>query len=265
MTVTAYCRNGCRWEQGTDAAGIREAPLGSKDQRSPVRGEREEPTWGQRIEGHFQGKILAGLMQLVPILVTVFVLAFIIGHTDNFIRPMPFVKDQPWDFPGIGLIGIIVVFYLIGLFVSLAMGRRVMAGMGFVLHRIPVVKTIFGVTEQATTILASDYNFSRVVFLEWPREGMVAIGFVTGRAFSQSGDYSLAIVYIPTVPNPTSGNMAFVNEDDLFETDLSVEDAIKLVLSGGIVLPERLALARLPRDVDSREREFIGRFETTPE
>ena len=265
MTVTAYCRNGCRWEQGTDAAGIREAPLGSKDQRSPVRGEREEPTWGQRIEGHFQGKILAGLMQLVPILVTVFVLAFIIGHTDNFIRPMPFVKDQPWDFPGIGLIGIIVIFYLIGLFVSLAMGRRVMAGMGFVLHRIPVVKTIFGVTEQATTILASDYNFSRVVFLEWPREGMVAIGFVTGRAFSQSGDYSLAIVYIPTVPNPTSGNMAFVNEDDLFETDLSVEDAIKLVLSGGIVLPERLALARLPRDVDSREREFIGRFETTPE
>ena len=239
--------------------------MGSKDQRSPVRGEREEPTWGQRIEGHFQGKILAGLMQLVPILVTVFVLAFIIGHTDNFIRPMPFVKDQPWDFPGIGLIGIIVIFYLIGLFVSLAMGRRVMAGMGFVLHRIPVVKTIFGVTEQATTILASDYNFSRVVFLEWPREGMVAIGFVTGRAFSQSGDYSLAIVYIPTVPNPTSGNMAFVNEDDLFETDLSVEDAIKLVLSGGIVLPERLALARLPRDVDSREREFIGRFETTPE
>jgi len=239
--------------------------LGSKDQQPLGRAEREEPTWGQRIEGHFQGKILAGLMQLVPILVTVFVLAFIIGRTDSFIRPMPFIQGQPWDFPGIGLIGIIVIFYLIGLFVSLAAGRKIMGSMGFVLHKVPVVKTIFGVTEQATTLLASDYNFSRVVFLEWPREGMVAVGFVTGRAFSQSGGHSMAIVYIPTVPNPTSGNMAFVNEDDLFETDLTVEDAMKLIFSGGIVLPERLALARLPRQVEAKEREFIGRFETRSE
>lgn len=239
--------------------------MGSKNQQPLGRGEREEPTWGQRIEGHFQGRVLAGLMQLVPILVTVFVLAFIIGHTDSFIRPMPFVKDQPWDFPGVGLIGIIVIFYVIGLFVSLTAGRRVMDSLGFVLRKVPVVKTIFGVTEQATTLLASDYNFSRVVFLEWPREGMVAVGFVTGRAFSQNGGHSMAIVYIPTVPNPTSGNMAFVNEDDLFETDLNVEDAMKLVFSGGIVLPERLALARLPREVDAKEREFIGRFETRSE
>ena len=239
--------------------------MGSAEQPPLGRAEREKPTVGQRIEGHFQGKILAGLKQLVPILVTVFVLAFIIGHTDSFIRPMPFVKDQPWDFPGIGLIGIIVVFYLIGLFVSLAAGRRIMGAMGFVLCKIPVVKTIFGVTEQATTLLASDYSFSRVVFLEWPREGMVAVGFVTGRAFSQNGGHSMAIVYIPTVPNPTSGNMAFVNEDDLFETDVSVEDAMKLIFSGGIVLPERLVMARLPREVEAKEREFIGRFETYPE
>ena len=239
--------------------------MGSAEQPPLGRAERREPTWGQRIEGHFQGKILAGLMQLVPILVTVFVLAFIIGHTDSFIRPMPFVRDRPWDFPGIGLIAIIFILYGIGLFVSLTVGRRIMGGTGFVMRKVPVVKTIFGVTEQATNLLASDYNFSRVVFLEWPREGMVALGFVTGRAFSQNGGHSMAIVYIPTVPNPTSGNMAFVNEDDLFETDLSVEDAMKLVFSGGIVLTERFVLARLPREVDAKEREFIGGFETHPE
>jgi uncharacterized membrane protein len=239
------------------AVGIEEQPLG--------RAKREGPTVGRRIEGHIQGRILAGLMQLVPILVTLFVLAFIIGYADRFVRPMPFVKDQPWDFPGIGLIGIIVIFYLIGLLVSITIGQRMMNGMNFALSKVPVVKTIFGVTEQATTLLASDYSFSRVVFLEWPREGMVAVGFVTGRAFSQSGGHSMAIVYIPTVPNPTSGNMAFVNEDDLFETDLTVEDAMKLIFSGGIVLPKRLALARLPREVDDKEREFIGRFETRPE
>lgn len=237
----------------------------SKDRQPLGRAEREKPTWGRRIEGHFQGKVLAGLMQLVPILVTVFVLAFIIGYADGFVRPMPFVQDRPWDFPGIGLIAIIVIFYVIGLFVSVTAGRRAMNGMNFLLSKLPVVKTIFGVTEQATNLLASDYNFSRVVFLEWPREGMVALGFVTGRAFSQSGGHSLAIVYIPTVPNPTSGNMAFVNEDDLFETDISVEDAMKLIFSGGIVLPERLAMARLPREAEDKEREFIGRFETRPE
>lgn len=153
---------------------------------------RQRPTMGRRIEGHFQGKILPGLMQLMPILVTVFVLAFIIGHTDGFIRPMPFIGDRPWDFPGIGLIGIIAVFYIMGLFVSVAMGRKALGGMGFILSKVPVVRTIFNVTEQATNLLASDHNFSRVVFLEWPREGMVAIGFVTGRAFSQSGGHWLA-------------------------------------------------------------------------
>ena len=92
--------------------------MGSENGQPLGRVERWEPNIGQRIEGHFQGKILAGLMQLVPILATVFVLAFIIGHTDGFIRPMPFVKDKPWDFPGVGLIAIIVIFYLVGLFAS---------------------------------------------------------------------------------------------------------------------------------------------------
>ena len=230
--------------------------------RRDARGQ-EKPGIGERIEGHFQGKTLAGLMRLVPILVTIFVLAFIIGHTDNFVRPLPFVKDKPWDFPGLGLIVIIIIFYLVGLLISNTVGRWMMNVMDRVLSKVPVVKNIYGVTEQATTLLASDYNFSRVVFLEWPREGMVAIGFVTGRAFTPSRDRSMAIVYIPTVPNPTSGNMAFVNEDDLFETNLEVEQAIKLIFSGGIVLPEQLSLMRLPRE--PQEGEFIGLFKTRPE
>ena len=85
----------------------------------------------------------------------------------------------------------------------------------------------------------------------------------TGRAHSQSAAHTLAIVYIPTVSNPTSGNMAFVNEDGLLETDIMVEDAVKLIFSGGIVLPETLALARVSRE--AREREFIGSFRTHPE
>ena len=225
-----------------------------------VQPERSTPSLAKRIEGHFQSKTLAGLMGLVPLLVTIFVIAFIIGYADGFVRPLPFVSDRPWDFPGIGLIAVIVIFYLVGLMISTAAGRRVMDGASALLGHIPVIKTIYGVTNQATTLMASDFNFSRVVFLEWPREGMVAMGFVTGRAYSRTSDHSLAIVYIPTVPNPTSGNMAFINEDDLLETDIAVEDAVKLIFSGGIVLPQTLALARMPRE--ARDHEFIGRFET---
>ena len=122
------------------------------------------------------------------------------------------------------------------------------------------MKTVYSVTQQATTTLTSQYRFTRVVFIEWPREGMVAMGFVTGRAYAADTGQSLVVVYVPTVPNPTSGNMAFVIEDDVVETDLTVEDEMRLVFSGGIVLPDRLSMARLPR-VRS-EGELIGRFES---
>ena len=198
-------------------------------------------------------------MQLVPLLVTVVVLAFIITKADTFVRPLTFVAGRPWDFPGIGLISLIVIFYLVGLVLTTRLGRMAMDLKSAVLNSIPVVGTVYGVTQQATTAIASQYNYSRVVFLEWPREGMIALGFVTGRAVSAVNGESIVVVYIPTVPNPTSGNMAFVIEDDVFETDLSVEDAMKMVFSGGIVLPDSLAFARVPRV--PAPHEFVGRFE----
>lgn len=214
----------------------------------------------RRIESHFQGTTLSGFIELVPLLVTIVVLLFIIRHADNLIRPLTFVEGRPWDFWGIGFIVLIVLFYLIGLMTSTRPGKAIMDFISGVLSRVPVVKTVFGVTQQATTAVTSQYNFSRVVFVEWPREGMAAMGFVTGRVHSTQGADSLVLVYIPTVPNPTSGNMALVLEDDVIETDISVEDAMKLVFSGGIVLPEAVSLARVPR-VDLDNPPLIGRFE----
>ena len=232
-------------------------PDGSRadDQAEP------DPNLFQRIGHHVQSKTLTGLLELLPLLVTIVLILFIVDYADNFIRPLAFVADHPWDFPGIGLIAAVVVFYLAGLLVSIPLGRRAMSWKSEVLSRIPVIKTIFGVTQRATTALTSQYNFSRVVFLEWPREGMIALGFVTGRVRALGREDSLVIVYIPTVPNPTSGNMALVAEDDVMETDLTAEDAMKLVFSGGIVLPQAVSLARVPR-VRTSDREFIGRFES---
>ena len=201
----------------------------------------------QRFERHILGKMLAGFLALVPLLVTAIILLFVIQYVDNFIRPLTFVGGHPWDFPGIGLIAALIAFYSVGLLIATGFGRQAIGWKSAVLTRIPVVKTIFGVTQQATTALTSPsgHSFSRVVFLEWPREGMVAMGLVTGHAHSPEKDESLVVVYIPTVPNPTSGNMAFVSEEDVIETGLTVEDAMKLIFSGGIVLPE--ALSSVPR------------------
>ena len=222
--------------------------------------EKKQPNLLQRIESHVQGRTLAGLVELVPLLVTVIVILFIVNQADSFVRPMAFVRGTPWDFIGVGLIVLIVFFYIVGLAISTRLGRRAMDFMGTVLSHVPVVRTIFGVAQQATTALTSQHNFSRVVFLEWPREGMAAMGFVTGRVLSTERDESLVLVYIPTIPNPTSGNMALVLEDEVMETDLSVEDAMKLVFSGGIVLPEAVSLARVPR-VEVTHSVFVGRFE----
>ena len=213
----------------------------------------------RRLQGHVQNRTIAGLMELVPLMVTVVIVAIIVDYADAFVKGSRLVEGRPWDFPGIGLIVLAVVFYLAGLIMSGRPGRRVMEMKDNLLNSIPVVGTVYGVTRQAATTMSSQYRFSRVVFLEWPREGMMAVGFVTGRAVSTSTGESLVVIYIPTVPNPTSGNLALVIEDDVLETDMTVEDAMKMVFSGGIVLPESLAFARLPRErgID----EFLGRFD----
>ena len=211
----------------------------------------------RRAEMHVQGRTLDGLMELVPFILTVVVVAFIVGWADGFIRPLPFVDGQPWDFPGIGVIISAVLFYVTGLLIKSSAGRGLMIVKDRVMRFIPVVRSIFGVAEQITSSLSTQYNFSRVVFLEWPREGMLAMGFVTGRAVS--AERSIVMVYIPTVPNPTSGNLAFVDEDHVMETDIDVEKAMKIVFSGGIVLPDALSLARVPVE---RTEDIVGQFKT---
>lgn len=231
--------------------------------------ERQGPNVLQRTGGHFQSKTVSGLLELLPIIVPIVVIVYVVNLADSAIIPMldtitRELSNGTRDFPtfwGMGLIIAIVIFYLIGLATSMRVGKAVMGFVTDVMGSIPVVKGILGVTRQATTVMTSQFNFSRVVFLEWPREGMIALGFVTARVLKPNSDVSLAIVYIPTVPNPTSGNMAVVSEDELFETDLSVEDAMKLVFSGGIVPPDSISLGRLPIEyrVDS---DLIGRFDT---
>ncbi len=211
----------------------------------------------KRIERHIVGRTLSGFLALIPLIVTIVIILVIVGRADEAVQS--FVEGGPLDFPGFGLLALIAVCYAIGLAVSTMLGRKLMDGASVILNHIPIVSTIYGVSEKAMRALTSQQHFSRVVFVEWPREGSVAIGFVTGSLHAPDREEPIVIVYIPTVPNPTSGNIAFVPEGEILETDLTVEDAMKLVFSGGIVLPEEIALIGSGLK-DRQGSKFIGRF-----
>ena len=230
------------------------------DSNDPRDGEEQisEPTLRHRLEGHFLGTMASGFVVLIPLLVTILILQFGFVYIDRIFRGEGgLLSGTPLNFPGVGVITLAVILYGMGLVVSGRVGRRrVVQWQGAVLSRIPIVRSIYAVAHQATEALASPsgHRFSRVVFLEWPRAGYMALGFVTGHCHLPQQQETVMVVYIPTVPNPTSGNLAFVAERDIIETDMTVEDAMKVVFSGGIVLPPTLGSNAAARRRLSEER-----------
>lgn len=212
-----------------------------KDSQKSAGGVRDtaEPSPLKRFERHIGRRILSGFLLLVPLMITIWILVFIVNQVDDFFRP---ALGESYldilDFPGIGIIVTMALFYVVGAFFA---GQRFQALQDAVLSRIPIVKTIYGVARQATQSLSSPTSsrFNRVVFLDWPRPGVRAMGFVTGSLdFPGEGGSTLLVVYIPTVPNPTSGMLAWVPEEEVVDAGFTMEEAMKAVFSGGIVLPK---------------------------
>ena len=230
-------------------------------QQSVVSGDlvSEEQSLLRRLERHVWRRVVSGFVVLVPLIITILILRLVFLFVDDIFRPS--FENTPLDIAGIGVLITLVLLYLVGAFLA---GKRIQALQDAVLSRIPIVRSIYGVARQATNALStpSGHHFNRVVFLEWPRPGFRALGFVTGHLHAPKarGD-TLVVVYIPTVPNPTSGNLAWVHEEELVEADLTVEEAMKAIFSGGIVLPEALdhtraqVSAQLPEDPVSGDDE----------
>lgn len=192
-----------------------------------------------RAERHLWRKVVSGFLVVVPLGITFIILRAVVVFLDDILRP--FLGSTPLDFPGIGLVILLIGLYLIGAIVSARLGRKAFDVQGAVLTRVPVVRFIYVLARQATDALSTpmERKVNRVVFIEWPRPGFMALGFVTGQTTPlEEGGSPRLIVYVPTVPNPTSGNLAFVAEEDIIDTDITVEEAMKTVFSGGIVPPD---------------------------
>jgi uncharacterized membrane protein len=191
---------------------------------------------------------LAGLLVVVPMSVTVWVLWLLVTTLDRVgdIVPDRFHPEVllGYPLPGIGILLAFTAILLVGVLTENFVGRRLVDVYEGLLARVPVVSSVYATVKQVLQQLTqTDRGFERVVLVQWPREGAWAVGFVTGSAFVDvEGTDRMVNIFLPTTPNPTSGFYFMVAERDVVATDMSIEEAAKLIMSAGIVEPGRLAL-----------------------
>jgi len=191
----------------------------------------------------------AGLLVLIPLVVTIGILSWMFNFLDGFLGPVIYEKlGHP--LPGLGLIATVLLIFLIGLVTTNIVGRRVMGGLDKALQRIPIVRSIYSTTKQMSDALlqARPVNLQQVVLVEYPRRGLYQIGFLTGviegalqdELAAKAGE-RLFNVFVPATPNPMSGYLVLLPEGDIQPLRISVQDGLRLVISGGIatnVLPQ---------------------------
>jgi uncharacterized membrane protein len=205
----------------------------------------------KKLRNRIKTAFLAGLAVVVPLFVTFFTVAFIVNKVDRVIIPVLFKTlakmGTPHQYlrhiPGLGLILTLLFIFLTGLFATNILGRKVFHLGETILERIPFVRGLYTSAKQLveTVISASSTgSFKRVVMVEYPRKGIWSIAFVTGPAKGKIEKHlppTSLTLFIPTTPNPTSGLLIIVPEKDVVPMDMSVEEGIKLVVSGGLIQP----------------------------
>ena len=189
---------------------------------------------------------ITGLLVLVPLAITLWVLNLIIGTLDQSLLLLP-PQWRPelllgFNLPGVGTILTLVIIFITGVVTRNFVGNRLLMLWELLLKRIPVVNSIYSSVKQVSdTLLSSSGNaFRKALLVQYPREGIWTIAFQTGVPGGDvknhlSGDY--VSVYVPTTPNPTSGFFLMLKREDTIERNMSVDEALKYIVSMGVVAP----------------------------
>ena len=196
----------------------------------------------------FRRYFLAGILVTSPILITAYVTWLIVTFVDTQVAGMlpeslDFTTKLPHQIPGIGLIISIITITFIGAITPGFIGRTLLKAGERILNKMPVVRSIYGAIKQImeTVMSTNSDSFREVVLVEYPRKGIWVIGFVTGETKGEVQSLTkdkVINIFVPTTPNPTSGFLLFLPKKDLVYMAMKVEDAVKMVISGGIVTPK---------------------------
>ncbi len=219
---------------------------------------------GSRIKKNLRNRFITGVLLIMPFGVTLLVMRWLFGWMAGFLKPM-FLKTVSWAArnpdiaadPGgylnialsvLSIFVLLALVYLVGVFGHYVFGKRLIAVGEAILLKIPLVRTIYGATKQVMQAISlpDKAAFKSVVLVEFPRPGFKALGFLTGYIEDSAGR-KYCKVFIPTTPNPTTGFFELVPTEDVAETNTSVEDAFKMIISGGILSPDILSVSGLKK------------------
>jgi uncharacterized membrane protein len=198
--------------------------------------------------------LLSGLLVLVPLAITLFVLEWIVGVLDQtlLILPVAWHPDRllGLHIPGFGVLLTLVIVLLMGAIASNFLGKKLVLLGNALLSRIPIVRSIYSSVKQVSDTVFSEngHAFRKALLVQWPREGVWTIGFLTGLPGGDvvnhlTGDY--LSVYVPTTPNPTGGYFVMLKKSECIELKMSVDQALTYVISMGVVVPSRPAVQPL--------------------
>ena len=190
--------------------------------------------------------LITGLLVWVPLVITVWVLTFLVSTMDQTLLLLPTaLRPEHWlgyYIPGMGVVLTLLVVFLTGLFTANILGQRLVRFGERALARIPVVNSIYNGVKQVSDTLFSPTGqaFRKALLVQWPSQGMWTIAFLTGTPGGDvvnhlQGDY--VSVYVPTTPNPTGGYFVMVPRSAVIELDMSIDEALKYIISMGVVSP----------------------------
>ena len=191
---------------------------------------------------HIRTTLLAGLAIIVPVGITFLILKYIFDFFDPVLKPI-FTQFIDQYTPGMGIVSLTILIYLVGLVTTHVLGRRLINIGHSMVDRVPVVNALYRAARQVTDVFSntnSKSKFTSVVLVDFPGYGLRSIGLVTSKIKNQDGD-TLLVVYMPTSPFPTSGFLVILREHQVTPTDIPVDDAMKLIISAGVVAPDKIS------------------------
>lgn len=223
----------------------------------------ESPQGGEQIAMNIQQNLIAGMFTILPLAAVWFVLKFLFDLLAEFGRPWiglvmeplrPLFPETMNAFMNANLVYVmaglftLILIYFIGMFTTRVVGQQLLEAMERQIARIPFVQMIYGSTKKVITAFQHKAeNVKRVVLVNFPNRDMRALGFVMNTMRDGQTGAELAAVFVPTTPNPTSGYLEFIPSDRLVQTDLTLDQAMAMVISGGAISPEALSYRDNPK------------------
>lgn len=179
-----------------------------------------------------------GLVIIIPLLVTVYIIVFLVKQIDKFfIILLPEQLEYIVKFPGFGILATLVIVTLTGFIMRNRIGKRVQKIFESIVEKVPLARTIYQSVKQFLEAFVEEKRdkFKRAVIVEYPRKGVYTLGFVTNENPTlKKGEKKMVSIFIPTTPNPTSGFFILAPDDELIDVDSGIEDVFRLIISAGI-------------------------------